>query len=246
MPPSDDNLSLSVKEEHPLFSSSMNNTLKLWLQHAIRRSSNTALSSRRTRHGLVFCSYPEEKILRPTVPRLPTFRMMSSEDAGTTETQDLRKRKADNADGDEVDNDSEKQRQEQVNDDSKEDAASNDSWFGDGLKKKKKKSKKEVKNNHTRQKDGERVEKEPHAGSFANEEQRKLFNVELPPEEDPEIAKTRSKRKVAFLLGYLGTNYTGFQINEKQRTLQGDFELALLRCNFLMRSNFGYPPKYGW
>ena len=97
---------------------------------------------------------------------------------------------------------------------------------------------------HTR---GEnKPEKEVHLGSYASPDQRKLFNVELPPEEDEAIAKTRVKRKVAFLLGYLGTRYTGFQINEGQQTLQGEFELALLRCNLLRRSNFGYPFKYGW
>ena len=115
---------------------------------------------------------------------------------------------------------------------------------------KKKKTKEEAKANHTRKKEEDPsfndTSKDPNAGSFANEAQRKLFNVELPEEEDPDIAQTRVKRKVAFLLGYLGTNYSGFQINEGQRTLQGDFELALLRNHHIMRSNFGYPWKYGW
>ena len=107
-------------------------------------------------------------------------------------------------------------------------------------------SRKEARANHTRGWNKEKKENKPHAGSFADETQRKLFNVELPPEEDPEIAATRVKRKVAFLLGYLGTNYSGFQVNEGQRTLQGEFELALLRCHLLMRSNFGNPYKYSW
>ena len=162
---------------------------------------------------------------------------------------ELGKRKAE----DTVEEESSKEEElveERGKDDNDAEAADKDddeAWFGGG-KKKKKRSKKEAIINHTRRRntEGKHVEKEPHAGSFANAEQRKLFGVELPPEEDPDIASTRSKRKVAFLLGYLGTNYTGFQINGGQRTLQGDFELALLRCNFLMRSNFGYPHKYGW
>ena len=105
-------------------------------------------------------------------------------------------------------------------------------------------SKKEAGYHHTR--GGNKPDKEAHLGSYANPGQRELFNVELPPEEDEAITKTRSKRKVAFLLGYLGTRYTGFQINEGQQTLQGEFELALLRCNLLRRSNFGFPYKYGW
>jgi hypothetical protein len=110
--------------------------------------------------------------------------------------------------------------------------------------------KKKNKKNHTRR-PGEdwgdnKPEKSVHAGSFANEAQRQLFQVQLPPLEDEAITQTRVKRKVAFLLAYLGTNYGGFQVNEGQRTLQGDFELALLQCHFLLPSNFGHPNKYAW
>jgi len=109
---------------------------------------------------------------------------------------------------------------------------------------KKKTSKKEAGYHHTR--GDNKPDKEVHPGSYANPVQRELFNVELPSEEDEATSKTRVKRKVAFLLGYLGTRYTGFQINQGQQTLQGEFELALLRCNLLRRSNFGFPFKYGW
>ena len=148
---------------------------------------------------------------------------MSSNNEETT-TEDSRKRKADEA--------KDKESVQNINGEDKPRA-------------KKKPTPKEAKANHTRGiAKGE--DKEAHAGSYAQEAQRKLFNVELPPEEDPELSKTRVKRKVAFLLSYLGTNYTGFQINGGQKTLQGEFELALLRCYLLMRSNFGYPYKYGW
>jgi hypothetical protein len=100
---------------------------------------------------------------------------------------------------------------------------------------------------HTRGGSGEAdANREVHAGSYANEAMRTLLNIQLPPEEDLAVAATRKKKKVAFLLGYVGTNYAGFQINESQRTLQGDFELALLRCHLLLPSNFGHPFKYGW
>ena len=106
----------------------------------------------------------------------------------------------------------------------------------------------------------------PHVGSYALEAMRERFGIELPVEllrqkratdanatEGDETRSTsneteakRFKRKVAFLLGYLGTNFTGFQMNEDQRTLQAEFELALLRCKLLDARNFGSPSKYGW
>jgi len=95
-----------------------------------------------------------------------------------------------------------------------------------------------------------------HAGSYATEEHRKLFGVELPSfllDSEPEEAleredggEKRVKRKVAFLLAYLGTRYGGMQMNEKQRTLQSEFELALALCHMLGQRNFGTPSKYGW
>lgn len=64
---------------------------------------------------------------------------------------------------------------------------------------------------------------------------------------DSESRKKRVKRKYAFLLGYLGTKYSGFQINPgDNRTLQAEIELAMYRQNFLTARNFGYPFKYGW
>ena len=111
---------------------------------------------------------------------------------------------------------------------------------------------------------------EPHAGSYANPEMQKLFGVELPQQfldgsntgaeensaatiptnqtqqQQQQQQPKRSKKKVAFLLGYLGTNYSGFQINPAQRTLQATFELALLQCHLLDIRNFGFPNKYAW
>jgi len=54
------------------------------------------------------------------------------------------------------------------------------------------------------------------------------------------------KRKVAFLIGYVGTAYKGFQVNENQYTIQAVFELALYKAGLLIASNFGFPVKYSW
>jgi tRNA pseudouridine38-40 synthase len=56
----------------------------------------------------------------------------------------------------------------------------------------------------------------------------------------------RFKKRVAMLLGYVGTRYGGFQMNENQRTIQAELELALFRAKFIGASNFGYTHKYGW
>lgn len=55
-----------------------------------------------------------------------------------------------------------------------------------------------------------------------------------------------SKKKVAFLLAYLGTGYSGFQTNEGIQTLQAEFELALLKSELLNPLNFGHFHKYSW
>jgi len=64
-------------------------------------------------------------------------------------------------------------------------------------------------------------------------------------ESDPET-KRLPKRKVAFLVGYLGTKYGGFQMTDDYITLQAQIELALAKCKMLSSANFGYPSKYKW
>jgi tRNA pseudouridine(38-40) synthase len=54
------------------------------------------------------------------------------------------------------------------------------------------------------------------------------------------------KRKVALLLQFIGTNYSGMQINQGKRTIQAEVELALYKAGLLTRANFGYPKKYSW
>jgi tRNA pseudouridine38-40 synthase len=122
--------------------------------------------------------------------------------------------------------------------------------------------KKEIKFSHRKQNsEKELVDQHPHAGSFANKELREQFGVDLgdllEPKKDDDAnndettkkdddGPKKSKKRAAFLLGYLGTNYGGFQINEGQRTLQAELELALVKSKLLTVQNFGYPSKYGW
>jgi tRNA pseudouridine38-40 synthase len=123
--------------------------------------------------------------------------------------------------------------------------------------------KKEIKFSHRKQNNEKELsDQQPHAGSFANIQLREQFGVDLSDlletkdndngeannndtKKDDDGPK-KSKKRAAFLLGYLGTNYGGFQINEGQRTLQAEVELALVRSNLLTVQNFGYPSKYGW
>ena len=92
----------------------------------------------------------------------------------------------------------------------------------------------------------------PHLGSFANSAMREQFGVVLEDtEETKEGEETKptvptNKRKVALFLGFLGTKYGGFQMNQEQRTLHAEIELALYRSGMITKSNFGTPHKYSW
>jgi len=107
-----------------------------------------------------------------------------------------------------------------------------------------------------------------HPGSYADPNMRELFQITLPPhllppapemnptdrnaadaeegEKDAEKSRNFSKKKVAFLLAYIGAGYAGFQTNEGQRTLQAEFELALLKAELISPLNMGYFHKYSW
>jgi tRNA pseudouridine(38-40) synthase len=117
---------------------------------------------------------------------------------------------------------------------------------------------------------GRTCQKRPHPGSYANSSQRERFGIRVPDEyagvrddrnggeaavaaslandEQPLMtqAKRTTKRKYALLFGYCGSSYGGFQMNEGQKTIQAELELALLRSGLILPTNFGYPWKYGW
>ena len=156
------------------------------------------------------------------------------------------------------------------------DDATNNQMSNNNNGKRKKKSKaniKQRKQNHTwRPEDdhngndgGHGSNTEPTAGSFACPAMREQFGVVIPPHLLPPLATTatatttddddntmknkrepRTKRKLALLLGYVGSDYAGFQINPQQNTLQAAFEVALLKSGLISPLNFGFPHKYGW
>ena len=101
------------------------------------------------------------------------------------------------------------------------------------------------KRNHTWITRNDERSEEPHPGSFASKAMQELFDVTVRDvEEDPEVK--RSKRKVALFIAYLGTRYGGLQINEGQRSVQAEIELALYLSQLIKKSNFGFPHKNGW
>jgi tRNA pseudouridine38-40 synthase len=54
------------------------------------------------------------------------------------------------------------------------------------------------------------------------------------------------KRKLAFLVSFLGSNYSGFQINALTKSLHSEIELGLYRAGLISKANFGHPSKYSW
>jgi hypothetical protein len=113
----------------------------------------------------------------------------------------------------------------------------------------------------------------PHQGSFAHTEMQKLFNVEIGVASDVDVStggtdeksaveETKKgqetskataqaldknpKRKLAFLVSFLGTNYSGFQINSLTRSIHAEIELGLYRAGLISKPNFGHPSKYSW
>ena len=89
----------------------------------------------------------------------------------------------------------------------------------------------------------------PHDGSFANAEMRSLYNVTLPSfhdDDDDDGSRKHPKRKVALLLGFVGTRYGGMQMNKGQRSLHAEIELALYKAQFISKDNFGFPEKVSW
>lgn len=129
----------------------------------------------------------------------------------------------------------EQQKQQRVNNTSQDDECSITSTGGE-------------KNSRRSYSDQEISEQSPHPGSFASLEMRKLYGYPEVLVEDAIVGASDKlpKRKVVFLIAYLGQNYCGFQINEAQRTVQAEIEYALYKSKFLDLQNFGFPTKYSW
>ena len=83
------------------------------------------------------------------------------------------------------------------------------------------------------------------AGSYACKKMQEKFGItveEVQNKVDPEKEKT-PKRKVSLLIAFLGTHYTGMQMNIDQRTIQAELELALWKGGLISNANFGHPVR---
>mmetsp|Transcript_14314 Transcript_14314/g.22067 ORF Transcript_14314/g.22067 Transcript_14314/m.22067 type:complete len:501 (-) Transcript_14314:727-2229(-) len=67
-------------------------------------------------------------------------------------------------------------------------------------------------------------------------------------DDDDSATATRkfAKHKVAILMGFVGSKYSGMAMNPDQRTIQGEVEQALYRAGCITKANYGFPNKYSW
>ncbi|KAF2676674.1 pseudouridine synthase [Lentithecium fluviatile CBS 122367] len=63
------------------------------------------------------------------------------------------------------------------------------------------------------------------------------------PSEELEAEERRPKRKVAVMLGYSGTGYKGMQIDNKQKTIEGDLFNAFVHAGAISKANADDPKK---
>ncbi|OQE42263.1 hypothetical protein PENCOP_c004G02231 [Penicillium coprophilum] len=61
--------------------------------------------------------------------------------------------------------------------------------------------------------------------------------------EEIDSEERRPKKKVALLMGYSGTGYSGMQLNEQQRTIEGDLFSALVSVGAVSKANAADPKK---
>ncbi|KAJ5447745.1 Pseudouridine synthase I TruA [Penicillium cf. griseofulvum] len=61
--------------------------------------------------------------------------------------------------------------------------------------------------------------------------------------EEIDNEERRPKKKVALLMGYSGTGYSGMQLNEQQRTIEGDLFTALVNVGAVSKANAADPKK---
>ncbi|KAH4898863.1 hypothetical protein HBI56_153240 [Parastagonospora nodorum] len=63
------------------------------------------------------------------------------------------------------------------------------------------------------------------------------------PAEEVEAEERRPKRKVAVMIGYSGTGYKGMQIDNKQKTIEGDLFTAFVAAGAISKANADDPKK---
>ncbi|KAJ6180203.1 hypothetical protein N7519_010664 [Penicillium mononematosum] len=61
--------------------------------------------------------------------------------------------------------------------------------------------------------------------------------------EEIDSEERRPEKKVALLMGYSGTGYSGMQLNEQQRTIEGDLFTALVNVGAVSKANAADPKK---
>ncbi|CAL5875124.1 uncharacterized protein PFLUO_LOCUS9428 [Penicillium psychrofluorescens] len=61
--------------------------------------------------------------------------------------------------------------------------------------------------------------------------------------EEIENEERRPKKKVAVLMGYSGTGYAGMQMNDSQKTIEGDLFTALVAAGAISKANASDPKK---
>ncbi|KAF1847408.1 tRNA pseudouridine synthase-like protein [Cucurbitaria berberidis CBS 394.84] len=74
------------------------------------------------------------------------------------------------------------------------------------------------------------------------ENERPALPAAFPPEE-VEAEERRPKRKVAVMIGYSGTGYKGMQIDNKQKTIEGDLFNAFVAAGAISKANASDPKK---
>eukprot|EP00752_Nemacystus_decipiens_P001432 g1412.t1 len=66
------------------------------------------------------------------------------------------------------------------------------------------------------------------------------------PNREGGVASSTSKKKVALLISYWGSDYQGLQMNKGARTIEAELEIALYLAGAISKDNFGNPRKIGW
>ncbi|CAM9524052.1 unnamed protein product [Scytosiphon promiscuus] len=60
------------------------------------------------------------------------------------------------------------------------------------------------------------------------------------------VASSTSKKRVALLIAYWGSDYQGLQINKGAKSIEAELELALYLAGSISKDNFGNPRKVSW
>lgn len=95
--------------------------------------------------------------------------------------------------------------------------------------KKRERSERQAENKRRKIENGEEVTAPIYATQFSKEE---IANEERRP-----------KKKVAVLMGYSGTGYFGMQLNENQKTIEGDLFAAMVAAGAISKANAEDPKK---